>query len=136
MTEPSKFRLARWVPLAAAAAVGAAGLAAVAVARRREPAVAEAPLTPSPPPPRPGTETPSPFRFRAIVVAMALGVLAVWTFAIHTNAMAEVACVEAREHADSWDNGWQTAYRYGGGLSSTIEATGSYEAATACPYRR
>ncbi|WP_092544681.1 hypothetical protein [Actinoplanes derwentensis] len=134
MTEPSKFRLARWVPLAAAVAVGAAGLAAVAVARRREPAVAEAPLTP--PSPRPGTETPSPLRFRAILVAMTLGVLAVWTFAIHTNAMAEVACVEAREHLDSRDNSWQTAYRYVGGLSSTIEATGSYEVAIACAYRR
>ncbi|MEU8664889.1 hypothetical protein [Actinoplanes philippinensis] len=133
MTEPSEFRLPRWAPLAAAAAVGAAGLAAVAVTRRREPAVAEAPPPPSPPPPpRPGAGTPSPFRFRAILVAMALGVLAVWTFAIHTNAVAELACVEAREHADSRDDDRRTAYRHGSGLGITL----SYDVIVACAYRR
>ncbi|GIE75059.1 hypothetical protein Aph02nite_10090 [Actinoplanes philippinensis] len=132
MTEPSLFRLPRWAPLAATAAVGAAGLAAVAVARRREPAVTEAPLPPSPPPPRPEAGTPSPFRFRAILVAMALGVLAVWTFAIHTNAMAEVACVEARERADFRDDDWRTDYRDGSGLGLTF----SYDVLAACVYRR
>jgi hypothetical protein len=58
VTEPRKFPLPRWLPLAAATVVGVAGLAAVAAAVAcRRPAAAEEPAPPAEPPP------PDPPRF-------------------------------------------------------------------------
>jgi hypothetical protein len=114
VTEPPKFSVPRWVPFAAAAA---AGLAAATVAWRCRPAVAEEPepLPPPEPEPEPPVEMTGRSRFRAILTAMAIGVLAVWIFAIHTNNLAESACAEARRSADPWDSA-----RYGGLADSGV----------------
>ncbi|GIE75060.1 hypothetical protein Aph02nite_10100 [Actinoplanes philippinensis] len=107
MTEPPEFSLPRWLPLAAATAVGVAGIAAAAaVACRRQPAtvVEDVPELP-PPTPVPPVERDRPPRSGGILLMIVAVVAAVWALMVICDDLNAVDCARARSSSYSVGSG-------------------------------